>query len=262
MRPFSEARKVKSSTSLSQKCKIIANICEHCGIVHSFGLSFILNTQKTAILDFPRSSDSRWIIVRRSWLNSFSVIRGCPRWYDLGTTVGKGGGDGRFWNWITCRNNRLVWVWLFFCFVLFFHIKSVNVFPVKECNVLPKYQSHAQYKWTEHNRHPCSALPAWYAKFLRRDRWKMFKLILPPVVRSENRPLIRRFLGTQGAGSNREEICVQWTGRTEFPEKNEVARFSRDLRRLETEQLTPESPTFSSFLRGQTTNRVIRPSRL
>ena len=60
MRPFSEAGKVKSSTSLSQKCKIIANCA------YSFGLSFGLSL--TAILDFPRSSDSRWIIVRRSWL--------------------------------------------------------------------------------------------------------------------------------------------------------------------------------------------------
>ena len=40
---------------------------------------------------FPRSSDSGWIIVRWSWLNSFSVLSGCPsRWYDLGTTNADG----------------------------------------------------------------------------------------------------------------------------------------------------------------------------
>ena len=72
--------------SLLHRChKNAANICEHCGIVHSFRLSFIKNTQKTATLDFPRSSDSRWIIVKASWLNSFSVLRGCPSpWYEWG----------------------------------------------------------------------------------------------------------------------------------------------------------------------------------
>ena len=74
--------KLEKSSLLHRCQKNAVNICEHCGIVHSFGLSFIWNTQKTAILDLPRSSDSRWIIVRRSWLNSFSVLRDCPsRWY-------------------------------------------------------------------------------------------------------------------------------------------------------------------------------------
>ena len=44
MRPFSEAGKVKSSTSLSQKCKIIANTCEQCDIVYLFGLSYFFST--------------------------------------------------------------------------------------------------------------------------------------------------------------------------------------------------------------------------
>ena len=41
MRPFSEAGKVKSSTIAVTKIQIIANICEHCGIVRSDGLSIV-----------------------------------------------------------------------------------------------------------------------------------------------------------------------------------------------------------------------------
>ena len=55
MRPFSEAGKVKSSTSLSQKCKIIANICEHCGIVHSLIrlIVYLKYTAEDSHLGFP-----------------------------------------------------------------------------------------------------------------------------------------------------------------------------------------------------------------
>ena len=56
MRPFREAGKV---ISLSQKCKIIANICEHC------------------------ASDSRWIIiVRRSWpAKLVLILTRLSRWH-------------------------------------------------------------------------------------------------------------------------------------------------------------------------------------
>ena len=35
----------------------------------------------------PEPEPNQGILVRRSWLSSFSVLRGCPsRWYDLGLT--------------------------------------------------------------------------------------------------------------------------------------------------------------------------------
>ena len=84
------------------------------------------------------------------------------------------------------------------------------------------------------------------------------------LIGSEYRPLNRRFLGTpikEQGPTGREYACSEPDG-LNFRKKNEVIRFSRDLRRLEREWLAPESPPFSSLLRGQKTNRVIRQNRL
>ena len=61
-----------------EKSSLIANICEHCGIVRSFGnLEYTEDTEPSWI-----SRDTRAISVNRGWLNSFWVLRGCPsRWY-------------------------------------------------------------------------------------------------------------------------------------------------------------------------------------
>ena len=111
------------------------------------------------------------------------------------------------------------------------------------------------------------ALPYPHGTQLRKDRWKNVQADVA-VVRSENGPINRWFLATpikEYVGSNRDGICAQWTGRNEFRGSIEVARYSPDLRRLESvksERLDSESSTFSFLLRGQTTNRVIRPNRL
>ena len=67
------------------------------------------------------------------------------------------------------------------CFVSSY-IKSVNVFPVKGCKYYQNTSHMPNIDAPSTMSIPALPSPHDMQFFLRRDRWKRFKLILPPVV--------------------------------------------------------------------------------